>query len=258
MTTFIISLRAEFMKIRRSAAFWLVIAGSAFLPALMFLMYTTRPDVFVKRLGKDPWMGHILQGFEGASFFLWPMLIIIVASLVTQIEFRNNTWKQVLASPLRIGDVYFTKFIVIQCMILSAYLLFNIDMVLTALLTEVFHPAYAFVHNPVPLRSMLQLDGKSYIAILGMTTIQYCVSLRFKNFIASIGIGLALIIAGLMMIPWDKVVYFPYAYSALSFIRNSATATDFKVLKHEYWSLGYFAVFLMLGYLDFFYRRERG
>src|ERR1700761_8029804 len=99
MPPFLISRRTELMKIRRSAAFWLVIAGSAFLPVLMFLMYTTRPDMFVKRLGKDPWMGHILQGFEAASFFLWPMLIIIVASLITQIEYRNNTWKQVLASP---------------------------------------------------------------------------------------------------------------------------------------------------------------
>lgn len=258
MSTFFISLRTEFMKIRRSAALWLVVVGSAFLPAILFLMYMTKSDMFAKRLGKDPWAGHIAQGFEASCFFLWPMLIIVVASMVTQIEFKNNTWKQVLASPLRIGDVYFAKYIVIQCMILSAYLLFNVDLVLSALLTEVFHPNFAFWQNTLPIHSILQLDAKSYISILGMTTIQYCISLRFKNFIASIGIGLALIIAGLMMVPWDKVVYFPYAYSALSFIRNSATAADFKMLKHEYWSLGYFAVFLTLGYLDFFFRRERG
>lgn len=257
MKTFLISLQTEFMKIRRSAAFWLVIAGSAFLPALIFLMYVTRPDVFIKQLGKDPWMGHLLRGFEGASFFLWPMFITIVASLVTQIEFKNNTWKQVLASPLKLGDVYFGKYIVIQCMIVGAYLFFDVGMVLFPLAAEVFRPGYAFAHNAVPVRVILMLDAKSFIAVLGMTTIQYCISLRFKNFIAAIGIGLALIIAGLMMIPWDKVVYFPYAYSALSFIRNSATG-DFKILKHEYWSLGYFAVFLAGGYVDFLYRRERG
>ncbi|HTJ12447.1 MAG TPA: ABC transporter permease [Dinghuibacter sp.] len=258
MSTFFISLRTEFMKIRRSAALWLVVIGSAFLPAIFFLMYTTKPDVFVKRLGKDPWMGHIAQGFEASCFFLWPMLIIVVASMVTQIEYRNNTWKQVLAAPLRIGDVYFAKYLVIQCLVLCAYVLFDVELVLFALLAEVFHPDYQFAHSSLPIHSILQMDAKSYISILGMTTIQYCISLRFKNFIGSIGVGLALIIAGLIMIPWDKVVYFPYAYSALSFIRNSATATEFKVLKHEYWSLGYFAAFLTLGYLDFFYRRERG
>jgi hypothetical protein len=257
MKTFLISLQSEFLKIRRSSAFWLVIAGSAFMPCIFFLIYVTKPDVFIKRLGTNPWMGHILQGFEGASFFLWPMFITVVASLVTQIEYRNNTWKQVLASPLRLGDVYFAKYIVIQCMILGAYILFDMEMVLSGLAAEVFYSGYGFAHHPVPVRAILQLDAKSFIAILGMTTIQYCISLRFKNFITSIGIGLALVIAGLIMIPWDKVVYFPYAYSALSFMRNSATG-DFKILKHEYWSLGYFAVFLLGGFADFVYRRERG
>jgi lantibiotic transport system permease protein len=90
-----------------------------------------------------------------------------------------------------------------------------------------------------------------------MSTIQYCISLRFKNFIGAIGTGLALIITGLMMLEWSKSVYFPYAYSALTFMRNNVNGS-FSVLKHEYWSLGYFAFFLGLGYIDFLYRRERG
>ena len=209
MKTFLISLQTECMKIRRSAAFWLVIAGSAFLPLLIFLMYVTRPDVFVKQLGKDMWMGHLMRGFEGASFFLWPMFIIIVASMVTQIEYRNNTWKQVLASPLTLGDVYFGKYIVIQGLILVSYVLFDGWMVLVGPAAEVFRPGYTFLQNPIHWRVIGMLDLKSYIAVLGMTTIQYCISLRFRNFIAAIGTGLALIIAGLMMIPWDKVMYFP-------------------------------------------------
>lgn len=257
MKTFLISLRTEFLKIRRSAALWLVFLGSGFLPVIFFIMYVTKPDVFIKRLGSNPWQGHILQAFEGASFFLWPMFIIVVASLVTQIEYKNNTWKQVLASPLTLGDVYFAKYIVIQCMILSAYVLFDGEMMLSGLAAEVFYPGYSFAHHAVPLRAILMLDVKSYIAVLGMTTIQYCISLRFKNFIAAIGTGLALIIAGLIMIPWDKVVYFPYAYSALSFIRGNAWG-NFKLLKHEYWSLGYFAVFLLGGFADFVWKRERG
>ena len=40
-------------------------------------------------------------------------------------------------------------------------------------------------------------------------------------------------------------------------MRSSFTG-DFKILKHEYWSLGYFAVFLLIGYADFRFKRERG
>ena len=203
MTTFLISLQAEFMKIRRSAAFWLTIAGSAFLPALFFIMYVSKPDEFAKRFGQHPWMGHILMGFQGASFFLWPMFIIIVASMVTQIEYRNNTWKQVLASPLTVGDVYFAKYIVIQCMILCAYHLFDAEMLLVGPAAELFRQEYNYMHASVPFRSILLLDIKSYIAIQVISTIQYCISLRYKNLNGAIGTGLALIIAGLMMIPWD-------------------------------------------------------
>lgn len=257
MSTFLISLQTEFMKIRRSAAFWLVIAGGAFLPLLLTIMYLSKPSQFEKRLGHDPWMGHLLMGFQGGAFFLWPMFIILVTSLVTQIEYRNNTWKQVMASPLRIGDVYFSKFIVIQCMIVCAYVLFDGWIMLSGLITQVFEPAYNFIHSPLHLHAFFVMDLKSYISILGMSTIQYCLSLRFKNFIGAIGTGLALIIAGLFMLPWDKVEYFPYAYSALTFIRSNISS-DFTMLKHEYWSLGYFLFSLTAGFIDFKTRRERG
>lgn len=257
MKTFLISLQTEFMKVRHSAALWMVLAGSAFLPLMQILMYLTKTNNFLAELGKDPWMGHIRIGFQGASFFLWPMFIILVASMVTQIEYRNNTWKQVMASPLKVGDVYFSKFIVIQSMILAGYLLFDGWELFSASVTQMFQPGFNFFHSPVHWQSILFLDIKSYIAILGMSTIQYCISLRFKNFIGSIGIGLALIISGLFMMSWDKVEYFPYAYSALTFIRGRFNG-DFILLKHEYWSLAYFAFFLSVGFADFLFRRERG
>jgi hypothetical protein len=257
MKTFLISLKAEFLKIRRSSALWLVLIAGAFLPIIQFIMYTTKPKEFMARFGHDPWFGHVNMGFQAASFFLWPMSIILVASLVTQIEYRNNTWKQVMASPLRVGDVYFTKFIVIQCMIIASYFLFDAWMLVSALSAQVFEPDFHFTSSPLHFDHILLLDVKSYVAILGMTTIQYCISLRFKNFIGAVGIGLALIIGGLMMIPWDKVVYFPYSYSALSFMRNGAKS--YGLLKHEYYSLYYFGFFLLFGYADFaWFRKERG
>lgn len=101
------------------------------------------------------------------------------------------------------------------------------------------------------------MDAKSYIAILGMSTIQYCISIRLKNFIASVGIGLALVIVGLTLLNDPRVLYFPYSYAALTFMRGGLNAT-FAIGKHEYWSLAYFAAFLSLGFVDFLFRRERG
>jgi hypothetical protein len=53
MKTFLISLQTELMKVRHSAALWMVLAGSAFLPLMQILMYLTKTKNFMAELGKD-------------------------------------------------------------------------------------------------------------------------------------------------------------------------------------------------------------
>lgn len=254
----LINTRVEWLKTKRTAATWITLLGSAFIPAISFLLYILKPDHLIKQLAGDPWQAHIHQSWQSASVFLLPMYVILVTSLIVQIEYRNNTWKQVYTSPRTYADIYFSRFIVIQGMILSCFILFNFFLVISGYATSLVNAGYSFTQRPVPWNKLFILSGKLYISSLAITSIQYWLSLRFKNYIAPLGIGLALLITGLIILQWEKIAYYPYAYTALSFFRGANPGASATLGKNEWYSLVWFVIILLLGFADTVKRKEHG
>jgi hypothetical protein len=257
MATFAINTSTELLKTKRTAAFWITVVGAAFIPMVIFLTYISKPGVFVDRLKPNVWVQHINNTWEAASIFFLPMYIILVSSLTVQIEYRNNTWKQVYASPRSYADIYFSKFIVIHLLILGCFLMFNLFQLMSGYATALVNSRYGFFSTPVPWKVMLNDTSRLYVAILGITSIQYWLSLRVRNFIAPVGIGLALLITGLMVFKWEKIYYYPYAYTILTYSRNNS-GQEAVTGNYKLYSLAWFAIVLLLGFWDTVRRKERG
>lgn len=255
MATFIINTRSELYKSRRTAAFWIMVAGSAFIPVISMIMYLARPDKMVRALGDNHWITHITNNWQPMAAFFLPVFVIMLCSLVVQIEYRNNTWKQVYALPRSYADIFFSKFIVIQLLIIGCLVLFNIFLILTGYFSNIIHSEYKFNTTALPLDYMMRITGRLYLAVMAMTAIQYWMSLRIKNYIAPMGIGLALLITGMIIMPWEKIIYYPYAYSAVTFFKKLSSNS---ISDHEYYSMIWFAVVLGLAFFDSIRRRERG
>jgi hypothetical protein len=255
--SFAISVRAELIKTKRSAAFWLSVIGAAFIPAIFFLMYFFRPEVFTVQLKNNAWENHFMTGWQALSAFLLPMFVILTCSLITQIEFRNTTWKQVFASPQSLGNIFFSKFLTIHLMILFCFLLFDGFMLINAVTVNLFNKNYGFLHQPVDWAFLLKLSFKTYVSVLGISAIQYWLSLRLKNFIAPIGIGLALLITALILLRWEHIYKIPYAHPILTLQEIKKKGTHF-LANHEWNSIGYFICFTLLAFADMKYRKERG
>jgi len=256
--SFIISTRAELIKTKRSASFWICVMGSGFIPLIFFLTYVLAPDKNLPRLQLFPWGQHFGQGWQAFSSFLLPMFVILICSLIPQIEFKNNAWKQVFASPQSLGNIFFSKFLTIHMMILFLFLLFNLFMILSAVASNLIISKYVFLKNPLDWVTLWKLNWNTYLSILGMSAIQYWLSLRFKNFIASIGIGLALLITSLIAVPfWHHVDTLPYAYPILT-MKHFSAKTPQGFPTHEIYSVLYFIGFTLLAFLDMKYRKERG
>src|SRR5205809_2124295 len=98
----IISIRAEILKTKRSASFWLSILGATVIPLIFFLVYAMKPAESYS----NTWGIHFLQGWQVFNAFLLPMFVILICSLIPQIEYKNNAWKQVFASPQTIGNIF--------------------------------------------------------------------------------------------------------------------------------------------------------
>jgi lantibiotic transport system permease protein len=255
--SFAISLRAEVLKTKRSAAFWLSVLGALFIPVIFFLMYVFKPDVFTVQLKDKPWQIHFQHGWETLTIFMLPMFVILICSLIPQIEFKNNTWKQVFASPQSIGNIFFSKYLTIQLMILLCFILFNVFMILSAVFVNLINENYTFLSQPVDWAALLRLSFKTYISMMGISAIQYWISLRIKNFIAPIGIGLAFLITSVIIMRWEHIAKVPYAHPALTFFEIHKKSKHL-LSNHEWNSMGYFVFFTALAFFDMKYRKERG
>src|ERR1700730_1202400 len=99
MKTFFLNTRAEMLKTKRTAAVWLSLLGAAFVPIVYCIAFIAKPDFFVPKTKPDAWGFLIGQNWKVAAIFLLPMYVILISSLLVQVEYRNNTWKQVYTSP---------------------------------------------------------------------------------------------------------------------------------------------------------------
>lgn len=257
-SSFLFNIKAEWLKTKRTAAMWITLLGAAFIPLISFLIYALKPEHFVKVLSSDPWSELILQSWQSASIFLLPMYVILTTSLIVQIEYRNNTWKQVYSSPRSYADIYFSKFVVIQAMILGCFILFNIFLIIFGYATSLINANYLFTEKAIPWRRLFNLSAKLYISSLAITSIQYWLSLRLRNYIAPLGIGLGLLITGIILLQWEKIYYYPYAYTALTFFRGNNPEANPGLSKNEWFSLGWFGIVLLLGFIDSITRKEHG
>lgn len=259
--SFLVSTKAELIKTRRSASFWLSLLGSAVIPVIFFLIYVLKPEKNYARFEAKPWEMHFVQGYQAFAAFLLPMFVILICSLIPQIEFKNNTWKQVFASPQSTGNIFFSKYASILMMIIFLFIMFNVLMVLSGVIPNLFFSKYTFLERSIDWETLLKLNLKTFVSLMGIVSIQYWLGLRFKNFIVPIGIGLGLLITSMILAPWEHVDKLPYAFPFLTFMNVSQSKTELVgplLRNHELNSIGYFALFTLIAFLDLRFRKERG
>lgn len=217
---FLSSTKAESLKIHRTNGLWLTLAGAAFIPVVNFIKLLGRPDVFLPIMKGRPWMAYIHDSWAPAASFLLPVYLILVISLVAQIEYGNNTWKQVYTTPRTYADVFFSKFLVVNFLIVLCFAAFTVLIVLSACAVSALNSDYAFLSQTVPWKHLVDVAAKMYVAISGIVAIQYALSLNIKNFITPMGIGMALLIGGFMIRRWEYIAFYPYMHTILVYFQN--------------------------------------
>lgn len=259
MSSFINTVRADIIKSKRSASFWLSLIGAAFIPTIFLLAYLIKPEGVIKEMKVRPWEQHFFQGWQVLSFFLLPMFIVLICSLLVQIEYKNNTWKQVYTAPQSLGNVFFSKFLSVHFMILFCFVMFTLFMVLAAVIPNIVHSKFPFFSHSMDIPAFIKLNVKTYISILGISAIQFWISLRFKNFIVPLGIGLGLLISAIIAqgFKWEHVFKHPFAAPALTFMWYPRPDRPY-LENHEWNSIAWFLVITALAFWDLRNRKELG
>ena len=252
----LLSLRSEILKTKRTASFYLTIAAAAFGPLMTLL------DIMMDE-GIPAGERHLffnklfIDKFQMTGLLALPIFMILVCTLLPQIEHRNNTWKQVLTSPTTKAHVFLSKFMIIQLLVVAFLICNLLFMFVCAVVVHIKNPALHLLSQPLDVSGIVLSRINSYLVLLGLCAIQYWMGLRFKNFIAPVGIGVALYFAGtilVMQLQHGNVVYLPYTM----FLYNGLPEHAPYVSGMNWYSLGYAVAFLAFGFLSFRRRRMFG
>jgi hypothetical protein len=257
MNNFFACFSAEWLKKQRSFADWLVWIGGLFIPVINTIVFLVYPKQLLKLHAQpDFWQGLFYKSWESMSVMLLPMGIVLAVSLVTQIEFKNNCWKQLHTTPASFTSIFFSKMAVLAIMLLQLFILFNLGIYLSGVIPSLFHASIPFPSYTIPIDFVLVENGKFLLACLPLMALQYLISLQFKNFLIPIGAGLALVIAGLIALSWKYIYLVPSAYTALNYFQHfGKQASSQNILL---WAFGYFCLFTALGYILYLFKKEKG
>lgn len=217
MKGFILSFRSEFYKTRKTAGFWSAVILPLLLCLLLFVGFFNKSDQLVHMPGMLLWLqfaGAIL-GVMGS--LLLPMLIVFIGYSVNSIEHKADTWKTLFSLPVSKLSVYSAKyfyafFLVLMC--LSLFVLFTLGF---GNLLGVLKPELKFGDYHME-KILVEIYTKLFLSSLGILSIQFLLSLLFRDFLKPMGIGFICTITGVILAlnNWKYAYLFPYSHPMLA------------------------------------------
>jgi len=256
-TGFINSFSAEWIKKRRSFASWLLLIGGLFIPLISTLIFLVYPKQLLGiHASGHFWVQHFQKSWQLMAFMLLPMGIVLAVSLITQLEFKNNSWKQLHTAPVSLSSIYFSKLAVLITMLLQLFLLFNLGIYLSAVIPSLLNSNIPFPKYAIDPLYFLRENANYFIICLPMLALQFLISLQFRNFLVPVGAGLAFTIGGLIALSWKYIYMIPSSYTALYFLQTKDNTVPAHNLQS--WSLFYFILFVLLGYWLYISKKEKG
>ena len=250
-----ISLHSELSKIKRTAAFYLCLLVAAVVPTI-FMINLLMDGPEAGKLHKDPWNIYLLKGFQISGMVFFPLFVILLCTLVMQVEFRNNTWKQVYSSPQPLWHITASKLLVLHILVLFFLFSFNVFLFIALLIAGAFLPSMQLFTASPDWGQVLQLNIDSYLLVAGMLSIQFWLSMRIRNFIAPLGIGFALWFAGGLLaldMHWSFADRYPHGYPWMMVSKDYASME----IRIKVWSVVYAVVFFGIALLDLQRRKSK-
>lgn len=257
---FIDALYSEWLKQRRSLAAWMVICGACFTPSIILLVRlyqsTSLPALYARA---DFWTKLWYSAWESAAILLLPLGAVLATSLIVQIEYRNNGWKQVRTLPLSTPTIFFAKLAIVLSMLAQFLILFMIAIWLSAAIPAWIVPGLSMPLAPLPLSDWAQDLVVYFVACLPIVALQYALSLQLRNFIAPLGVGLLLWVGSLAALSSRFGVLSPYAHTMLAYLQDQPNPKmPVPILDSQAMALAYAAIFIVVGYLLFALRKQKG
>jgi hypothetical protein len=258
--TLIHAFHSEWLKRKRSFASSLVFGGSLFTPAVVaavrLIRYRALPGIYA---ADAFWPAMWRSCWESMAIFFLPLGAILATSLITQIEFKGNAWKQVHTLPVSTAAIFLSKLAVILVMLIEFLILFNAGIYVSAMIPSVLVPGVPYPKGSFLSLPLLKDNGLYFVYCLPIIGAQYLMALRANNVLIPIGIGFMAWVAAIASVSSKLAVWWPYSYTIIHYVRDRPKGAHFASHHELPWlAVSAFVVLTVVSYAMFVTRDERG
>lgn len=204
------ALYAELLKTKRTLALWLaIIAPLVIIVLQVAMMWENRERWQVYYQEQNPW-----YEYGGQTFLLWgllmlPLFVTLETALVAQWEHKNGQYKHLFALPIPRWAIYAAKQIVGAALIgLSTAALIGLT-VLSGWLLGLLVPGLGF-GVAVPCLEFVKYGATMFLSAWLVLAIQTWVAQRWSSFAIASGVGVAMTVAGVVVLQSDWANLYPY------------------------------------------------
>ena len=244
------NIKNEFIKLKRTFAFWLTIISALIIPLLFFLIYLVKHANLAQAPEINPWDKFMTNQIQNAIPFFVPMFIILITSLIIQVEHKSSAIKHLFSLPIPKWSVYYSKLSIVIFSIITTYVYFFIAILIFGTLLGLIHSNLGFLDFQPDYLKYIQMLGTSFVATLGIVGVQFWLSFRMKNFIVPLAIGFTFFVIGLIASQAPEAIYFPYSYNILSISLGDKMPLTLGLSTVTVYSISCFLITAILGYLD--------
>lgn len=259
-STFVDLFSSEWLKRTRSHASTLIVGGALFTPLVVLLVRLMHPAGLARiYTSNEFWPSLTRSSWESMAIFFLPLAAILIASLVAQLEFRGNAWKQVHALPVPAAAVYAAKLAVILILLAELLALFNVAVYVSGLLPSLVVPGVPHPRGAFWTRALLAENALYFVDALPIVAAQYVLALRWSNPLVPIGAGFVAWVGALAAVSSRLAVWWPYSYPIIHYLQQTPKGARFAgdVRIHLFAAI-FFALLTLAGSAWFITRNERG
>lgn len=216
MRALIRALHAELLKTKRTLAFGLALIAPLVIVALQVSMIWERRDYYLAQgMARLAWYEYGAQTAVLWGLLMLPLFVTLETALVAQWEHRNGQWKHLFSLPVPRWALYAAKQVAGTVLIgLSIAALFGL-IVASGWGLRLLLPGLGF-EAAVPWREYARYGLTMFLSAWLIIAVQTWVAQRWSSFAVSSGVGIALTIAGAVVIQSDWASLYPYTLPVIA------------------------------------------
>jgi len=176
---------AEILKLRRTPSVLLIVVG----PLLINLVYGMNVQArHTDFLVDDAWQLLARNMFGNWTVVILPLLCCAVTALWANFEHQSDQWKHLFALPIPRWAIYGAKWLLSLALMAISSVVFWAGVLLQGWVLRYLVPGFGF-EAAAPAGAILQSVFGIYLAAVLIITLHAWISLRWKNLILALGLG---------------------------------------------------------------------